>query len=79
MFMSTFASSSETGESISLSLSGEISELLQDLIVHDMILPRPQAVQINYAWAVTKRRKFAYDMSNVEFGGYNEGAWVLGF
>jgi hypothetical protein len=64
--------------SIDVGLSGDISFLLQDLIMHDMILPRPQAVQVNYAWAPRKLKRFAYDLSTNEFGGYNEAAWVAG-
>ena len=64
--------------SIDVGLSGDISFLLQDLIMHDMILTRPQAVQVNYAWAPRKLKRFAYDLSTNEFGGYNEAAWVAG-
>ena len=63
---------------LTVSVSGDISELLQDMISHDLIFPRPQAVAINYTWVVTAKKKFCYDMSNLEYGGYNEAAWVAG-
>lgn len=60
---------------INVSVLGEISELVQELIENDMIIPRPQAVQINYAWSPRRAIIFAYDMDNDEYSGYDKGQW----
>ena len=62
--------------SITVSVSGDISTLIQDMIENDMIIPRPQAVKVNYQWNPTVTKKFCYDMSTAEFGGYDEANWV---
>ena len=62
--------------SITVSVSGDISTLIQDMIKNDMIIPRPQAVKVNYLWETTVTKKFCYDMSTVEFGGYDEANWA---
>jgi hypothetical protein len=61
--------------SIDVSVSGEISSLIQDMITQDMIIPRPQGVQINCLWAQTKYKAFCYDMETLEYAGYDEGYW----
>lgn len=63
---------------LTVSVSGDISELLQDMIENDLIITRPQGVAINYTWAITAKKKFCYDMSTMGYGGYNEAAWVAG-
>lgn len=62
--------------SIDIGLSGEISDLLQDLIMHDMILPRPQGVFVNYGWSMMIRKKFCYDMQTKDYDGYDKASWV---
>lgn len=62
---------------LSVSVTGEISTLIQEMIAHDMIMPRPQAVGINYTWAVTVLKKFCFDMDTLEFGGFDEANWIL--
>lgn len=62
---------------LSVSVTGEISLLIQEMIEHDMIMPRPQAVGINYTWAVTVTKKFCFDMDTLEYGGFDEANWIL--
>jgi hypothetical protein len=62
---------------LSVSVTGEISTLIQEMIAHDMIMPRPQAVGVNYTWAVTIVKKFCFDMDTLEYGGFDEANWIL--
>lgn len=61
--------------SLNVSVLGDISELLQDLISADMIIPRPQAVLINYEWSPKPTKIFAYDLDSEDYGGYDVGRW----
>ena len=64
---------------MNVSVLGNISELIQDLIEHDMIIPRPQGVMINYAWSPRSVIYFAYDIDNNEYSGYDTGRWSATF
>jgi hypothetical protein len=56
-----------------------ITSLLKDLIDNDMIVPRPQGVQLNNNWTtrVQKLLAFDYDMSNNDYGGLDVGAFAV--
>lgn len=62
--------------SLTISVLGEISYLIQDLIEHDMIVPRPQGVRFNYTWSPRVIYKFSYDSDIDEFRGYDLGHWT---
>lgn len=60
---------------INVSVLGTLSSLLQDLIEHDMLIPRPQGVKMNLEWSPETTAYFAYDMENNEYNGYDIGRW----
>lgn len=66
--------------SIDISVTGDISTLIQEMIEYDMIVPRPQGVWVNYAWATTVQKKFAYDMGattgSTTYDGYDLSSWA---
>jgi hypothetical protein len=61
--------------SMTISVTGELASIIQDMIENDMVIPRPQGVQIKLSWATTPRKIFAYDMVNKDYGGYGTGYW----
>jgi hypothetical protein len=61
--------------SMTISVTGNMAQILQDMIENDMIIPRPQGVQIILAWQTTAKKTFAYDISNEDFTGYGGGYW----
>lgn len=60
---------------LNVSVLGTLSSLLKDLIEHDMIIPRPQGVKMNFEWSPETTAYFAYDMENDEYNGYDIGRW----
>lgn len=58
---------------ITIILSGAFTSIIQDLITHDYIVPRPQAVLINYVLATTPI--FGFDLSNTFIDGFDAGHW----
>jgi hypothetical protein len=65
---------------IDISVTGDITSLIQEMIEYDMIVPRPQAVGVNYAWVLKITKIFAYDMGattgSTTYDGYNLASWA---
>jgi hypothetical protein len=53
---------------------GVSSQLEQDLVTHGLIIPKPEAVHITYAYP--ENAAFAYGLENEVFKGYGEGYWT---
>lgn len=53
---------------------GMSSSILQDLVGHGYIVPKPQGVLINYSFPPDK--VFAYGLDTDIFAGYGEGYWI---
>ena len=61
--------------SMTLTVSGKVPIVLQEIIEAGFVVPRPQAVQLNYSWFVANKLWFAYDINNNIYTGYNKGYW----
>lgn len=55
-------------------MMGSISSIVQDLITHGMIVPRPQAVLYNYVFGV--QPLFGFDRNDAYVAGFDTGHWV---
>jgi hypothetical protein len=61
-----------------VTITGEISQIILDMAQNDMLLPRPEGVAYNYGTAPVITPLFAYDYDDGEspyFEGYDEGYW----
>lgn len=56
-----------------VTMSGAISSLIQDLITHDYIVPRPETVQYNYVFSTLPA--FGFDRDDTYVGGFDHGKW----
>lgn len=54
-------------------LTGTFSSIIQDLITHDLIVPRPQAVQ--YFYLLGDLPFFGFDLNNQFIAGWDVGKW----
>ena len=54
-------------------LSGSFNSLVQDMITHDMIVPRPEAVQYNYLLGTLPY--FGFDRNDSFIAGWDTGNW----
>lgn len=54
-------------------LTGTFSSIVQDLITHDLIVPRPQAVQ--YFYLLGDLPYFGFDLNNQFIAGWDVGKW----
>jgi hypothetical protein len=52
---------------------GTFSSIQKDLIQNDLIIPRPEGVQINYTFG----KLFSYDEETSAMAGYDESYWGL--
>ena len=59
--------------SIDLFLIGPTNPLLNSLVTHGYIIPKPAGVRVNYA--VSEHPLFAYDMDSSTQKGYDLGWW----
>lgn len=55
-------------------IGGQFSDLAQQMILHGMIVPKPQSVGINYYFA--NGAIFSYDKDTDTLKGYDEGYWI---
>jgi len=64
---------------ITVSVTGYMDELIKDMIEHDMIIPRPQGVMINYVWSPRDVKIFALDYEIIEpdYGGFDVAYWEI--
>lgn len=54
-------------------LSGAFSTVIEDMISHDLIVPRPQGVLINYNFADVPI--FGFDLQDAWIAGFDTGLW----
>jgi hypothetical protein len=54
-------------------LTGTFSSILQDLIQHDYIIPRPQTVSFDFVF--NSLPAFGFDLNNSFIGGWDTGKW----
>jgi hypothetical protein len=54
-------------------LTGSFSSIIKDLIEHEMIVPRPQAVQ--YTYSFNGLPFFGFNRSDTFVSGFNTGKW----
>lgn len=59
---------------VSVSFSGSLSSLQQQMIEYDMILPRPQAVR--YVFTVSLKPVFGFDGDGTNIAGFDGGHWA---
>ena len=59
---------------ITVILFGEFSAIIQELITHDLIVPRPQGVLINYEYGTMPF--FGWDREDSFISGFDVGNWV---
>ena len=62
---------------MSIYFSGKISSLLQELINHGYVIPKPQAVRINEIIYANTKPEFGYDLSTADVDGYDVGNWHI--
>jgi len=60
--------------SVSVILAGAFSSILQDLITHGLIVPRPQGVLYNYTFSTLPI--FGFDSDNTYIAGFDHGHWA---
>jgi hypothetical protein len=63
----------EQDMTMSVFLSGAFSSIVVDMILHDMIIPRPETVLINYYLGVYPL--FGFDLDNNYIAGFDKGHW----
>lgn len=56
-----------------LFFSGALEEVRYELLIHDLLLPKPVGVQYTYSYIGQKW--FSYNMDDTFHAGYNEGYW----
>lgn len=54
-------------------VTGTFTSIIQDLITHDMVVPRPQAVQ--YFYFIGGLPFFGFDLENTFIQGWDTGKW----
>lgn len=54
-------------------MTGGFSSIIQDLIVNEMIVPRPETVQYNYEFGTPPY--FGFDLNNAFIAGWDIGKW----
>ena len=54
-------------------LAGSFTSILQDLIIHGMIIPRPEGVLYDYVF--THLPAFGFDLNNAYVAGFDTGRW----
>lgn len=54
-------------------ITGSFTSIIQDLITHDLIVPRPQAVQ--YFYLLGDLPYFGFDLNNQFIAGWDVGKW----
>lgn len=59
---------------IVVTLSGNFTPLLQELVTHGYIVPKPQGVRVNYSWGDLP--VFGYDADNDYIGPYDKAKWA---
>jgi hypothetical protein len=59
--------------SFNVVLSGSFTQIIQDLINHDLIVPRPEGVKINYGFAGLP--VFGFDRHDSYVSGFDQGKW----
>ena len=60
---------------ISVIVYGATTTIIQDLLTHGYIIPRPEAVSLTLN--VTTNKVFSWGVENTIFGGWGEGYWLL--
>lgn len=63
--------------SIGIVITGALPQIVVDLINNDMIIPRPEAVKINYGNVPETIKYFAFDLQNQFYDGFDLGYWDL--
>jgi hypothetical protein len=59
--------------SATIFLTGSFSPIMQQMIVNGLIVPRPQAVQYNYAFNLPA---FGFDLNNTYIAGFDVGKMI---
>ena len=57
-----------------ITVTGNVSQTVKDMIHNDLIIPRPEGVLYNYG-TITTYPIFGYDVDTQYFAGYNESYW----
>jgi hypothetical protein len=60
--------------SVDVTLSGVFTSIVQDLISHDMIVPRPEGVKVNYY--IGTEPFFGFNADDTHISGFDGGHWV---
>ena len=60
--------------SMNVFLTGNMSPVQKDMVIHDLIVPRPEGVLINYFFG--EAPIFGFDIDNEFIGGFDHGHWI---
>ncbi len=60
--------------SVTVTMSGVLSSIIQDLITHDLIVPRPEGVKVNYEFGPMPF--FGFDSNDAFISGFDGGYWA---
>lgn len=58
-----------------VTITGTLTQIVIDMILRDLVLPRPEGVRYWYKGEIETLPLFAYDLENTYFKGYDEGQW----
>ncbi|MCE5304566.1 DUF2612 domain-containing protein [bacterium] len=62
--------------SATISITGNLSQIVIDMINNDLVIPRPEGVQYNFGGGTLAPIPiFAFDLNNEYFKGLDEGYW----
>ena len=62
--------------SATITLTGNLSQIVIDMINNDLVIPRPEGVQYNFGGGTLAPIPiFAFDLDNDYFKGFDEGYW----
>lgn len=64
----------ELDMSFTVTLAGSFSSLIVDMITHDLIIPRPEGVMINFVFG--ELPFFGFDLDDDYISGFDKGKWA---
>ena len=65
--------------SMDVFISGNLSAIERDIIIHDLVIPRPEGVLINYNLGpYSGGALFGFDLDNEFIAGLDKGVWTHG-
>lgn len=58
-----------------VTITGSLKQIIIDMILRDLVLPRPEGVRYWYKGSIASLPLASYDMDDDYFKGYDEGYW----